>query len=286
MSQRNTRFLYTAYVVLTVGIFVYLLFPADNVKAYLTARLSQVAPDVEVTIRSIKPSLLLGLKLSEVAVFVRNEPVADFESLIVRPGISSLWRQFLVLNFDVDAYDGEIEGRVQVDREQPGGVIAEVTLSGLQLSDITALKNWIPHNVRGGLTGSFSWQQDGTGRNGKLNLRLTDSGVEFVHPVYGTDQIRFSAIDTGLELKNNQIKIERFTAKGPDVEGSITGSIMVRTPPDRSILNISGEMTPQAVFMDNLRKSMPIDALLKNKEGAGIPFRIGGTPRDPKFSLR
>lgn len=286
MNRRKTGFLYTVYTLTAIGVFAYFLFPSAEVAGHLAVRLEQAIPGVEISIGDVKPSLPPGLKLTDMAVYFKNDPVVDAASLTVYPGISSLWGDDLVLHFSCDAFDGEISGDARVGKDQPGLRSVDVKLDGLQLADVTALKRWVPHNLNGGITGSLVWQQESNGRSGQLNLRLVDGGVEFVHPVYGLDQVNFSAVEAGLQLKNAMVTIDRFAAKGPDLAANITGSVLVRTPPDSSVLNISGEMTPHAVFLDKLRKKVPIDALLKNKGGSGIPFRIGGTPRNPKFSLQ
>ncbi len=287
MSRTKVVLLYAGYSILSIVFFAYYLFPAEEVKNHVGAYLRQKAPGMDVEIGDVRPAFPPGVTFRNVSLYYQSQVVLDAKKLTLSLGWRTILGKEIPLVFQCQAYEGSISGDAVISREKSGRFSAEARLNDIQLQDMTSLKKWIPHDLSGKLGGSILLALDGaTDRSAQANVRLTGAGIEFVDPYYGIDQLAFNEIEAGLTLTNNRLTIDRFKTKGADVDGSITGSIVIRNPADNSLLNLSGEALPQPLLLDKLRHKLPLDALLKNTGKKSIAFRIDGTPKNPKFSLR
>jgi hypothetical protein len=86
---------------------------------------------------------------------------------------------------------------------------------------------------------------------------------------------------------NRQVfSLRRLEAKGGQVEGSLTGTVMIRKPMGKSRLNLRGSFFPQEVLLAGI-KDVLLGNFFKQQMGEkGMPIRIFGTVERPKFSFR
>lgn len=287
MGRKKTVYLYVAYTFLSVLFFAYILFPSDVVQAYLSARMQERFPALDITIGSVKPGFPLGIQCNRVNVAYNEMPVLDAEQLTLSPGLFSLFRESLRIYFDCDAYHGNMSGHLDLLRDK-GRITADAGVADVRLEDLTILQDFVPHALKGRLSGKIGCDvgMSGAGRSVRASLKLVEAGVEFAGPFYGLEKLAFDEIDADLSLEETRLKVDRLTVKGPDANGSVGGTIILRNPVDRSMLNLSGEVIPQPLLIDKLRKKFPVDAFLKQPGNNKIPFRIGGTPDSPRFSMR
>ena len=87
---------------------------------------------------------------------------------------------------------------------------------------------------------------------------------------------------------NKQVfSLKRLEAKGGQVEGSLTGTIMIRKPMGKSRINLRGSFLPQEVLLASVQGILPGNLFKQGKMGdKGMPIRIYGTLEKPKFSFR
>ncbi len=85
------------------------------------------------------------------------------------------------------------------------------------------------------------------------------------------------------DLQNLQIK--ETIIKGNQAGGDISGTITLKNPSGKSILNLSGTIKPQPSLIAKLGGMASL--FLKQKQGnTGFPFKITGTLEKPNFSLK
>ena len=68
MSDSVKRLLYILYIVTVAVVFLYLLFPSETVKRYVSAEISRSIPELTVAIARVKPSFPPGILLNRVGV--------------------------------------------------------------------------------------------------------------------------------------------------------------------------------------------------------------------------
>ena len=144
--------LYTAYIIGITIFFLWFLFPSDALKSYLAYRLTQGRPDVTVTIDRLKPILPPGIDLQHVVVARQRMTLVNLQSLKIMPELRSLFSSRTAVNFKGRAFDGIVSGRMELgDDSQGNGTRIDGKIAGLQVQQISLLKQLSEHEISGGL---------------------------------------------------------------------------------------------------------------------------------------
>ena len=158
MRPSKKTLLYTAYIFGITIFFLWYLFPSDTLKAYLAYRLTLGKPDVTVTIDRVKPILPPGIQLQDVAFARQNKPLLNLASLNVMPELRSFFSDRTVMDFKSRAYQGSLSGRLELGGGRQGeGIKINGNLAGIQLQQVSLLKQLSEHEISGVLNGTFSY---------------------------------------------------------------------------------------------------------------------------------
>ncbi len=286
MSKTKKNLLYIAYVLSVTLFFLYILFPSEVAKKYLTSGLNRINPDLDIMIGNVKPAFLPGIKLYNVSAYHRGDSIFDAEKIVLSPAILSLFMGKLRLNIGSTVYAGVIKAKVDFSLKKFRLEKVNMKMNNIQIGEIIALKNLMPHDLEGILNGNVTYDA-GEEKNIFItsDIALTEFGIEFLSPYYGLETLNLKNIEAALELNKNQLKVNRFTNVGGDADGNLAGSVLIRDIIERSVLNLKGSVRPNAVLVDKLGKINPVvKAFLKKSSGnSGIPLNIQGTLERPRF---
>jgi len=288
MKPSKKTLLYIAYTIGITIFFLWYLFPSDTLKAYLAYRLSQGSPDVTVTIDHLSPVLPPGIKLHDVNIAHANMASIDLESLKIMPGLRSLFSDKTSLNFKGRIYSGELSGRAEIsDNTKAQGIKINGMISGVQVHEISALRDLSEHEIFGGLTGNFAYDNTGTERSMSGNLILSDCRIVLGTPLFNQKSFDFRNVQADLAVLNRALVIKQVRATGNQLDLNIAGRIdLSKSDPAKNALNLKGTVTPHHVFLANIEKDIPVDFLRNKKSGqTAISFKIDGTLDEPGFSL-
>ena len=210
------------------------------------------------------------------------------EDLTVSPKLTSLFDDNATFSFRGNAYAGKIEGHVDVSKKTPDRrVDIGVNLSGIQLKNITLLRKLIGRNVSGILNGKIAFNGKDLSGTGKAKIVMSECRVELQAPLINLSELAFINIETDIDFKNQQFKINQCLFKGQQMDGKLSGTITLKNPPGKSLLNITGMIKPHHFFLADLRKSLPANLFPQKRPGSsGFPIRIMGTIEKPGFSLK
>jgi len=286
MSKTKQRLLYAAYVISVTLFFLYILFPSEVAKKYLISGLNRINPDFDIMIGNVKPDFPLGIKLYNVSAYHQGVSIFDAEKIVLSPAILPFFMGRLSLNIGGAVYAGLIEAKVDFSWKKFRPEKAYVRMNDIQIGEIIMLKNLIPHDLEGVLNGNITYDA-GEEKNISVmsNILLVGFGIEFLSPYYGLETLNLKKIEADLELNKNQLKVNRFTNTGGDVDGSLSGSVLIRNVIGRSVLNLNGSVRPNPVFIEKLAKINPVvKAFFKKSSGnSDIPLHIQGTLERPRF---
>jgi type II secretion system protein N len=288
MGSFQKILLYIAFTAVMAVVFLYLLFPADSLRAYIQAQIEKNAPDVAVEIGQVSATFPPGLKLANILCEYQELTLVTANQATVRPALLKLLGSEKVVNFNVDTSGGRIDGRGAMQVGKQSAVSVEAEIDRLALQEIAALRAIPDYIITGLLSGKVTYRAtQGRSGNGEADLVATDARLELVNPMFGLESLNFTSVEAQLNLSPRRLQLRRCNLKGNEVDGEISGSVMLRTPMDQSRLNLSGVLRPHAEFMAKLQTTLPV-ALLggKNIGQKGLPFRITGTIDKPGFSLR
>lgn len=285
MKPINRKLLYAGYIVGTALFFLYTLFPSDNVKAYIQYQIGQMVPDVSVAIEDVKPAFPPGLKFLNLQVLHREETVLDTEKLSISPGLWPLLTGRLAVNIGCIAYAGEMDATVYLSGTDLKLRAADLNVSQVQIGDVNALGKYVAHDLTGSLSGRIHYEID-ENKNTVIQgtLALQDFQIIFASPFHGLDQLNLDNIEADFESDRNQVKMNRFVNQGGDVDGSLSGTVLLRRRIEQSVLNLTGTVNPNPAFTDKLGRLGPIvRRMLKKSGGEGFPLKLQGTFERPRF---
>lgn len=288
MSRSKTILLYVGVVLAATAAFLYLRFPTDTVKDFISAQISQAAPDVKLDIETLSPNFPAGVTLENVDLAYQNQLLFTAEQAKISTRPTSLISAQKSISYDLATSGGQIKGRAVIRSDGNGpGVDVKANVKSIQLKNIPAIEAFSGYNVSGILDGSVN--VNGSGRNGSAQTAFTISQcvIELAQPFFGIAKLNFQLIDAELAMNGQRVIVKKCDLNGEEVDGRITGSLTVRQPYGRTRLNLSGVLKPQPAFNAKLSKMIPV-ALLSgtNIQRKGIPFKITGTLDKPGYSLR
>ncbi len=294
MTETNRMWVaYTLYaIMLTLGL-LYLLFPSRDVKTYLEARAEDSGIPVHVTIGDVSPSLAFGLNLWETEFSQQASPdktLVKADRLFVRPGLWSYFQGKMKVCFDGRLNDGSLEGCVQFNENDPATPFStSMTLRHILLGESESLSDLIGRHVEGSLGGSFTYDgkidslMEGAG---VADFRLSNGQVELQQPVLSFNAIDFDEVWVKLTLKKRRIDLTHVELKGPNIYGTLTGTISVRREFMDSGLNLKGTVDPSPSFFEGSEGASVTVRLLGQSLGEGpVSFRVRGTLKNPRFDL-
>ncbi len=279
---------YSAYVVSIALLFLYVLFPSDAIISYAKYQFDAAVSGFDLGIRQVKPAFPPGLTFYAPRIERSGQTLVTAQSLSVTPAYLTLMSPDKTLHVDGRAYGGRLSGAVTIrGAKNPLVVDTDLDFTDILLQDIPEIKQLIPYELSGRAEGKlvFGNSKDPRGE-GTAELLITDSRVKLSAPMMGIEEIEFKTVSSKVEMANQRILIKELKVEGPDVTGNATGSILLKDPVDKSIINIAGRINPQARLIKGLSAMFPVELISKNMRGGGVPFRISGTIDRPNFSLR
>ncbi len=287
MKKFRTWSAYSVYVLLLGAFFVYILFPAETVSRYIVARAAAVYPDVHLTIGDVSPILPPGLKLNPVVFEHYSGDALTAREIRLYPRWLSLLGKKPAAAFTVAAGQGTIRGTAAVTGTAAGRQFyLNADLEGVQIEQLDMPQALSGYRLQGAVSGKIRYSE-GKKRTADVQLTVSDMTVAPPNPVMGIRQLHFENLRTEATMENRDLKLNRVVLAGKQVNGEISGVIVLARHLQDSNLSLGGTLQL------NLKADGPGSAFNRdNPAGGGIaltgrvPVRIRGTLANPKVSLR
>lgn len=271
------------YIIVVTALCIYYLFPSDAVKRYIAFNLNHANHELNITIDNIKPVFPPGLRLYNVSLYRLSNLLLEAKQIKITPGLLSLFRPKTTFFFKAEAYEGLLEGRADIMANK---LMINTDLFGVRTKDMSVVQNLFNRKISGMLSGKVTY----TGNRkfaGTANAKLILSNceVELVTPVFNLESFSFESIAAEVAMNNQKIQINECIIKGNQADGRISGSVNLKNPLGKSVLNLTGTIKPHHLLVENMQNIFPVKSLLKTGEG-GLPIKLYGTIDQPCFSLR
>jgi type II secretion system protein N len=292
IAEKNRMWLaYTLYaIVLTLGL-LYFLFPSREIKNYLEAKAEDSNIPVQISIGNVSPSLAFGLNLQAAEFSHQAAPdkvLLRADRLFVRPGLWSYFQGIMKACFDGHLNNGSLEGCVQFNENDPDTPFStSMTFKDILLGEFENLTDLIGRHVEGSLGGSFAYDgkigsfMEGAG---EADFRLYNGRFELQKPILDFNTVDFDEVWVKLTLKKRRVDLTHVELKGPNIYGTLTGTISIRREFMDSGLNLKGTVDPSRSFLEGSEGSSVTVKLLGQSLGDGpLSFRIRGTLKNPRF---
>ena len=289
MKRFRTWFFYIAFTLFAVGLFLYLLFPADSIKGAVSTYLLKTFPAYQIHIDHVLPILPPGLAMESVRISQQGRLTAQIDEIKLTPKLASLFSDSKTITFRGKAYSGFLDGNIDYN-QRDNGLHAEIMLrlSDIRVDDIEYLQTIIERKLSGGLSGIVTIvDEPGSADSLKANLELTGARLAFSNPLIKVSEIDFNDVSADFNLNKKVFSLKRLEATGGQITGNLAGTIMIRKPFENSRLNLRGSFTPEETLMAGMQATITQKIFKQLKPGAkGMPVRIYGTVAKPRFSFR
>lgn len=291
-DSKNKNWLgYGAYIVLSIVILLYFLFPADSVEEFLDNSVSSINSEFSFKAEKIRPWIPAGVRFSSGQIYLSDTSrVAVFESdnFFVAPDILKLVKGEYSFGLEGTAYKGDISGTINLTGEDRD-IESEITFRDFVLEEYDLLAEKFKTRIIGNLSGQIAYSSKSlnkAGGSGSFDLRLSDGLLQFQAPVFNINSLDLQSIKLEAKLNRGEITIIKAELQGPEVNGSMTGSIHLQKDISQSKINLRGTLEPLAQFYQNYPE---IRELLKTmnkrvKRGQYL-FLVTGTLSNPEFKI-
>lgn len=279
--------LYAFFVLGSVLFFLYYLFPAENVKGYIEHRLNREYPDFTLDIGRLKPALPLAVSLSDVSLFYLQSPFLTIDRVSVAPRLKSVLRPGLFFSYQGILSAGDLDGKMKVHQTTGRRSLSlDANLDGVELENVATAEALLHLKLSGLLDGKIKYKQSASQKSATALLTVSEGSITLAEPLFDIEGISFENVKAVVTSKNRQLTIKNFTLSGPQLNGTMTGSIMIQNPLGRSRLDLKVRVKPHEVFLVELREKLPpiLFSPSHSKRG-GYAFTIGGTFEQPDVSL-
>lgn len=288
MKKLKKSLFYVVYTLAATGCFLYLLFPSETFKGVVSTYLLKMLPDYQVQFDRLKPVLPFGLGFESVIVSQNHRKWAQIDKLNVAPRIVSLLSPRKTINYHGNAYQGFLKGHMDVNTSEKGTQTdVFLKLADIQLSDIAYLQESLGRKLSGFLNADVDLiDNNGPRRSIKGKLDLADVRIELSNPIINIQEVVFNLVEAEFNVNKQIFSLKRLEAMGGQVEGSLTGTVMLRKPLGKSRINLRGSFIPQEVLLAAVKGIIPENLFRQQMGDKGMPIRVFGTIEKPRFSFR
>ncbi|RLB87263.1 MAG: type II secretion system protein GspN [Deltaproteobacteria bacterium] len=293
ISKHKKWFGYAIFALVLTLALLYYRFPSDALRHYLEATAQKANPLLSLSIDHIKLQLPVGLRFERSKLVLRDEPekaIFSSNSLLVKPLLASLFQGELGCSFNCRAYNGNLKGRIYLNRDRKGNSIeTELQLSNIQLDDYDYLSDLIERDIGGSLNGTISYKgpcdllMNGSG---KANLTLSDGRVEIVLPLFTLNSIDFDKMEIEMLLQKKKVNVTRLELKGKKLRGTLSGTIGLKKEIRKSTLDLQGTIEPFPAFFKSIAGIHDTIRFFKKRLKQGtFSFVIHGTMAEPRIQF-
>ena len=284
--------LYTAYFVLVFLIFVYLMFPFEEVfNIYKEKNLSNMP--VDITAEKVKPKLPLGVSMQNANIMGADKKKnaaysfllpLSIPQLTVKVPFSYLWNKKPDFRVNASILGGNIYIKSSSSEAvyDLKGDIKKIKLQKLFPKDKDNF------SLTGLVNGTYDLKMKDLSpekTDGIVKLTVKNSSLEDLS-IYGikVPTVTFSRLDIELNIKNGKAEIVKAELTGDDLNGEMTGQIILNRNFMRSILKCDININ----ISEKLMKDENISSVLKflpQKENGQISFSLLGNLKKPRPQL-
>ncbi len=289
MNPPKKLLLYSVYLIITVIFFLYYLFPSGAVRKYITVNLSLIDPSLNVSVDSIQPTFPPGLRIHTMNLLYRDTSLLNAEKIKILPNFLSLFQPGSTFSFKVNAAGGYIIGKAEIAGDGIERKISiNTNLSDVHVEDIPLIKNSADYKLSGKLSGKVIYRnQNAPSDTLSARLDLADCQLSILTLPLDLDSFSFGNIEIDLILQGQQLRIKKCFFKGRQLDGRLSGTIVLNDKIGESTLNISGTVIPHISFLANLKNKFPIAQFFQKRTGeGGFPLLLNGTLNKPGFELK
>ncbi len=174
-------------------------------------------------------------------------------------------------SFGMEMQSGEVEGSFSSSSDSQS---LELTLSKVNVGDLPMLSDLAGLPLKGTVDGKVEVElpeKKATKAEGKIELNMSGisagDGKTKILKVIALPELKVGDVKLSATITDGRLKVDSMSAKGPDFEMLLDGSVRLREPIPLSMLDIGLEFR----FMDAYKNKSDITRGLFGTPGAAVP---------------
>jgi type II secretion system protein N len=287
---------YPIFYVFAFAVFAVLTFPFEKVKERIVtsfnAKQRETNGHDELRIGDMTGYWLTGVKMTDVRLVSAptdpSQPPSELkiEEARVRVALLPLLVGNQDLGFHLSAFGGEVDGSYDIKGKDKS---IDVTLTGIDLSQVTPLTALVGLPVEGSLDGTVKLslpEGKASKGNGSVAFEATNvaigDGKAKLKGLYAPPKVVVGTLTLAAEAKDGTVKITKLAATGKDIELQGDGRIAMRELAMESICDVSLRFK----INDGYRNKNDVTKMLFGAPGSPIPPVIESLDPRVKASKR
>ncbi|HET58123.1 MAG TPA: type II secretion system protein GspN, partial [Deltaproteobacteria bacterium] len=224
---------------------------------------------VDLTAESARLVVPPGLRVEKCGFALPDCPgvIATAHRVTARPALWPLIGGRFALTARGEGYGGRIDGRAVFKNrfDLSGPVACEAEIDGVELGRAAWLEQLSGTRIEGTLSGVVSMAgepRELLAGSGSAELVIEDGGLRFTEPWRGLSSIEFERVVVKADMKSLIVTVRSITFAGSGLEGSLSGTVRLRSRLAASVINLKGGVSVPAL-------------------GGDVSLNVGGTIADP-----
>lgn len=286
MTGRKNKILIGAYTLLAGAVLLYILFPSAEVKQYIVHRLQQEAPTIKISIDDLKLSFPPGLSMNDVVLSNNERDLFFWDRIKVFPKWLSLFTSEKAIGFRGRAYLGKISGSASPTRSK-GVDHWDITgvFSDLRLEQIPVLQEEIDFGIVGLLSGNIHIDADTSNpASGSADIVVSDCTVLPEKPIMNIDRLSFQQVEAAFDFDGSKLNLKKGDIQGTELNASVSGSIFLKSPANRSTVDMDIVVTPHDALLSELDGEM-LSGFFSSAGKNDFNFRVTGSLDNPQIAF-
>ncbi len=292
-TKKRALLVYIIYGMLLMFFLLYYRFPSTALMNHIESTFQKKYPGYTLSIEKTDIDFPPGISFLNARVFKNHLPeIAFFETkhLKTRPDLISLFRDRQRFRFDCTAYEGNISGYFGIKETNTEPIYdTSISISDIDLEKYPVFSKMLGHEIKGILNGRIDIKDHGIvffDGKGEINLTISKGRLEVVKPIIGINSVNFDNLLMNLLIEKGRVELREVEIKGREIQGSLSGNIILKEDISNSSLNIRGTVEPMGGLVSRLGSGSRSMKLLRRRLRNGrLSFRISGTFESPRFNF-
>ncbi|MCF8079970.1 MAG: type II secretion system protein GspN [Desulfobacterales bacterium] len=280
--------LYTLYVAAAVAVSLYVRFPGEPLRDYVTHRAEQMLPGLALAVADVRPALPAAIRFQGIEAGYQGIPALRLDEVRMAPKWGSMLRLEAAAVFKTTIGGGSLQGVVHRSENMSlENLVSRIEFNEIQLGELRILDELFDRRITGLLSGKISRLSESSVKGLEIQLQLTDAAIELKLPALQRDSVSVKQLQAEAAIVGGtRLQIKRCEFRGPEFDGVLAGSVELKSDFTSSVIDLQASAKPHTVFMAELKKIVPPQLLSGKGRGGTFSLQLSGTLGKPRYSFR
>ncbi len=285
--SRRVSYLYGLFFVGVTAIWLYVQFPVRAVETYAVGKVAGLMPELSLAVAEVAFSFPAAVRFDRVSVQYQGRPALNLDRLRLRPGWKTLLPGKAAYGFQAELGAGKASGRIEFSTQPEFSTeFLSLDLQSVQVADLPLLVRRVGREMTGLCNGALLYTAGDFPAAVKGRLFLENGRVEVRLPMLKRQSLSFAKIDSEIDIKGRSLTLRRLGWQGPELDGEFSGTAEIKSPLEKSQIELLGNMLFHPAFLTELHQTIPQRLMPKPGPGGRYGVEFSGTVANPRYRWR